>query len=152
MADGDAASRAGVGADLSGEASEREVLVTRRHSDDLSWYRSTNTLTEPLRRIVEQAGVRPISLHGFRRTYENLLRQAGVEGLVRRSLAGWRTEHAQEIYAGIDREERTAALQRVVDLVSEKREEGEKTGAAKKVHPEGTPGTYALVRSSCIAR
>lgn len=60
------------------------------------------------------------SLHSFRRTYENLLRQAGVDQLGRPSLAGWRSEEAQEIYAGVDQKERGAAAQALVRLVMRK--------------------------------
>ena len=53
----------------------------------------------------------------LRRTYENLLREAGVDQLVRRSLAGWRTEEAQSIYANVAPTERRAAANSLVNLV-----------------------------------
>lgn len=90
---------------------------TRRALDAVCWYRAGSVLDRPLRLVVAKAGVPRITPHSFRRTYENLLRQAGVNDLVRRSLAGWRTTHAQAIYAGIDRTERTAASERMVELV-----------------------------------
>ncbi len=46
-----------------------------------------------------------------------MLRQAGVDQLVRRSLAGWRSDNAQRIYAGIDKRERDAAGDAMVRLV-----------------------------------
>jgi hypothetical protein len=58
-----------------------------------------------------------VSPHSFRRTFENVLRKAGVDDLVRRSLAGWSTEEAQSIYATVDPEDRMAAGRRIVDLV-----------------------------------
>jgi hypothetical protein len=48
---------------------------------------------------------------------ENLLRKAGVDDLVRRSMAGWRSEEAQRIYANVDPEERQAAAKALVALV-----------------------------------
>ena len=45
---------------------------------------------QPLAKDVKHANPPPISLHSIRRTDENLLRQAGVDDLVRRSLAGRR--------------------------------------------------------------
>ena len=48
----------------------------------------TPVLDKPLRRVVAEAGVPRITPHSFRRTYENLLRQSGVDDLVRRSVAG----------------------------------------------------------------
>ena len=47
----------------------------------------------------------------------NHLRQAGVDELVRRSLAGWRSDDAQEIYAGVDKREGAAAGDAMVQLV-----------------------------------
>lgn len=90
---------------------------TRRGVDEVSWHRSENVLDAPLRRVVEAAGITPISLHSLRRTYENLLRKAGVDDLVRRSMAGWRSEQAQRIYANVDPEERQAAAKALVALV-----------------------------------
>jgi integrase len=88
-----------------------------RGVDKLSWHRSENVLDAPLRKVVEAAGITPISLHSLRRTYENLLRKAGVDDLVRRSMAGWRSEEAQRIYANVDPEERQAAAKALVALV-----------------------------------
>ena len=74
-------------------------------------------MDKPLAKVIKHANLPPISLHSFRRTYENLLRQAGVDDLVRRSLAGWRSDNAQRIYAGIDKRERDAAGEAMVKLV-----------------------------------
>ena len=67
-------------------------------------------------------GIPPISPQSFRRTLENLLREAGVQQLVRRALAGWRTEKAQGIYASVDRGKRDAAGEAVVRLVMGKQQ------------------------------
>ena len=91
--------------------------ASRQGRQELIWFRSGSVLDEPLAKVVAHAGIPPISLHSFRRTYENLLRQAGVDQLVRRSLAGWRTDDAQEIYAGVDKQERDAAGAAMVQLV-----------------------------------
>jgi integrase len=89
----------------------------RREADEVSWFRSETVLDAPLRKVVKAAGITPISLHSLRRTYENLLRKAGVDDLVRRSMAGWRSEEAQRIYATVDPEERQAAGRTLVALV-----------------------------------
>ena len=91
--------------------------ATRRGVEKLSWYRSSSVLDAPLGKVVKAAKVPPISPQSFRRTWENLLRQAGVDLLVRRALAGWRTEKAQGIYATVDREERDQAAFAVADFV-----------------------------------
>lgn len=83
--------------------------ATCRGVDELSWYRSPSVLDVPLKRVVEVAKITPISPQSFRRTWEKILREAGVDQLVRRALAGWRTDKAQGNYATVDRSERDAA-------------------------------------------
>ena len=61
-----------------------------------------------------------LSPHAPRRSFEKLLRRAEVDGLVRRSLAGWASTNAQEIYTDVDAEDRAEALGSVVQLVKEK--------------------------------
>lgn len=89
----------------------------RRGADEVSWYRSTSVLDQPIARVVKAASVRPVSCHSFRRTFEDLLRESGVDQLVRRALAGWRTDTAQAIYATVDKDERDRAAQALVTLV-----------------------------------
>ena len=91
--------------------------AARRGVTELNWFRSGSVLDRPLAKVVEHAGIPPVSPHRFRRTYENLLRRAGVDELVRRSLAGWRSDDAQEIYAAVDKGERIAAGEAMVELV-----------------------------------
>lgn len=97
------------------------IGAQRRGLDDqVSWYRSGSSLDRPIRIVAQAAGVPPISAHSFRRTYENLLRQAGVDELTRRSLAGWRTDKAQAIYANVSSGERADAAALMVMLVRPK--------------------------------
>lgn len=98
-------------------AHQARAGAKRRGSDEVCWFRSGSVLNAPLRKIVAASGIPPISVHSLRRTWENLLRKAGVESLVRRSMAGWRTEEAQAIYASVDRSERDAAGAAVVRMV-----------------------------------
>lgn len=72
--------------------------------DELSWFRSETVLDAPLRKVVKAAGITP---------------KAGVDDLVRRSMAGWRSEEAQRIYANVDPEERREAAKALVALVRE---------------------------------
>jgi len=97
--------------------------ATRRGVDKLSWYRAPNVLAKPMAKVVKKADITDISAHSLRRTWENLLRAAGVDQLVRRALAGWRTEKAQAIYATVAKEERDAAGSAVVNLVMESGDE-----------------------------
>lgn len=91
--------------------------ATRRGAAEVSWYRSPTIFAKSLEKIVRACGVTEISAHSLRRTWENLLRAAGVDQLVRRAIAGWRTEKAQAIYATVNRSERDAAGDAVVSLV-----------------------------------
>jgi integrase len=110
---------AGLETDLMFPASERGARAgaKRRKDDEVSWYRSGSVADDPIKRIVAAAQIPPITPHSLRRTWENLLRRAGVDQLVRQSLAGWRTDEAQAIYATVDREERIAAGAAVVRMV-----------------------------------
>lgn len=85
---------------------------------EVSWYRAASIFDKSLARVCLAAELPPVSPHSFRRTFEDLLRLANVDDLVRRSLAGWRTDQAQGIYATVRREERDAGLAEVVKLVS----------------------------------
>jgi len=67
--------------------------------------------------VVRKSGIPEISVQSLRRTWENLLRAAGVPDLVRRSIAGWRTKKAQAIYADVKKKERDAASNAVLRLV-----------------------------------
>jgi integrase len=109
----------GLGSGLVFPASPQHAKAgaTRRGVDELSWYRSPSVLDEPIRRVVAEAKIPPISPQSFRRTWENMLREAGVDQLVRRALAGWRTDKAQGIYATVDRSERDAASEAVVSFI-----------------------------------
>jgi integrase len=111
---------------------QRAQAAARFPDRPATWFRSGSCLDKPLRAVVKRAAVTPVSPHSFRRTMENLARRAGVDDLVRRAQAGWRTESAQAIYATVDKSERTAAGQAVVELVNRARE-------AQVVRPPGTP-------------
>lgn len=111
---------------------QRAQAAVRFPDREPTWFRSGSCLDKPLRDIVERAGVTPVSPHSFRRTMENLARRAGVDGLVRRAQAGWRTESAQAIYATVDASERKAAGDAVVSFVS-------KAKKAEDVRPARTP-------------
>jgi integrase len=89
----------------------------RRRASEPDWHRSPSSVRDALTAACAHARVPRISPHGLRRTFEDLLREAGVEDLVRRAVAGWRSGTAQGIYATVRRDERDAAAAAVVDLV-----------------------------------
>jgi integrase len=91
--------------------------ATRREVAQPSWYRSPSVLDRPLRRICQAAGIPEVSAHALRRNYENVLRRCGVDSVVRRDIAGWRSEKVQDIYGRVDANERRAAAQSMARLV-----------------------------------
>lgn len=105
-------------------SSPRQALAgaRRRGEDQPSWLRSRSALNAPLRKVCQAADVPEISPHGLRRTFDKLLRKPQVEGFVRRSMAGWRTEGAQAIYTDVDAEDRAAACASIERLVYEQEE------------------------------
>jgi integrase len=91
--------------------------ATRRGSSKLNWYRYPSSLVAPIRRIVVGSGLPRVSPHSFRRTWENVLRRAGVDQMVRRAMAGWRSERAQAIYSQVDLEEAKLEADRAARIV-----------------------------------
>ena len=65
-----------------------------------------------------------LSPHALRRAFEELLRRANVDQLVRRSTGGWRSPDAQDIYSDVDSEDRREALGSVLTLVEGRKKEG----------------------------
>jgi hypothetical protein len=89
-------------------------------------------LDGPLPLVCQAAKVPELSAHAFRRTWEGLMRQAHVDELVRRSIAGWRSNSAQAIYAVVGKDEREVAGSAVVELIL--------GGRGKEMrHPGATP-------------
>ncbi|MEO1336273.1 MAG: tyrosine-type recombinase/integrase, partial [Myxococcota bacterium] len=109
----------GQSSDLVFPSSPNQALAgaRRRQTDELSWYRARSCLYKPLERVCEEAGVPPLSPHALRRSFEKLLRRADVDGLVRRSLAGWASAKAQSIYTDVDAKDRADALGSVIRLL-----------------------------------
>jgi integrase len=98
-------------------AASARCSSTRRNVDELIWFKSGSCLTEPLLKICKRAGVPEMSPHALRRTWEKMMRKADVDGMVRRSIAGWRTETAQTIYSDVDADDRAAAGRAMLRLV-----------------------------------
>lgn len=99
-------------------ATARQALAWsgRRGDDSPRWYRATSTLRAAVIDVCRAAGLPEVSPHALRRTYEGLLRSAGVDALVRRSLAGWRSEGVQAGYASVGAAERGAAGAAILEL------------------------------------
>lgn len=88
-----------------------------RRKGELGWYRSQSAIRSAVAAACDAARVPRITPHSLRRTFADLLREAGVADLVRKALAGWRTDKAQGIYETVRRNERDDATAAVVELV-----------------------------------
>lgn len=80
-------------------------------------YRRNASLRKPLERALQAAGIDDrFTLHGFRRTWNNLLRQV-ASGAITRSMIGHATEEMFLHYSHIEREEKQSAVDRALALV-----------------------------------
>jgi len=77
-----------------------------------------SSLQKPLERALGKAGIADrFTIHGFRRTFNNLLRQA-TTGEVVRSMTGHVTERMTEHYSHVEVDEKHKAVNAVLHLVS----------------------------------
>ena len=61
--------------------------------------------------------VQPCLPHGLRRTFDDLMRRAGVDAIVTRSITGHVTERMQEHYGSVAIDENRTLVARVLQLV-----------------------------------
>jgi integrase len=86
-------------------------------SDDSGGLLRKNYLRLPLEHVVKRVGIkRRFTVHGFRRTFNNIARQVAGE-IVTRSITGHVTQAMTEHYSHVGREEKLAAAGSVVRLV-----------------------------------
>jgi integrase len=104
----------------------RARLVAEQHrgltegwvfSDESGGLLRKNYLRIPLERVVKRVGIKGrFTVHGFRRTFNNLARQVAGE-IITRSITGHVTQAMTEHYSHVGREEKLAAAGSVVRLV-----------------------------------
>ena len=80
-------------------------------------YRRNASLRKPLGRALQAAGIDDrFTLHGFRRTWNNLLRQVSSSAITQ-SMIGHETEEMFLHYSHIERDEKHSAVERALALV-----------------------------------
>ena len=80
-------------------------------------YRRNAALRKPLKRALQAAGIADrFTLHGFRRTWNNLLRQVSSSAITQ-SMIGHETEEMFLHYSHIERDEKHSAVERALALV-----------------------------------
>ena len=94
----------------------------------------------PLRRVLVRAGItKRVSVHGLRRTFNNLSRQvAGV--IVTRASTGHVTEEMTEHYSHVDRAEKLRAADQVVVLAGLRAPANDNTNSAPNAPASGGSG------------
>ena len=102
-------------------APQQAAAGAARRGGEVRWYRSQTSARKAILAVCKVAKVPEITPHSLRRTFEDVLREAGVDKLVRRAVAGWRSEKAQGIYATVSRRERDEAAAALVRVLGERR-------------------------------
>jgi integrase len=98
-------------------------------------YRRNASLRKPLGRALQAAGMSDrFTLHGFRRTWNNLLRQV-ASGAITRSMIGHETEEMFLHYSHIERDEKHSAVERALALVDGPKVEEKVEGSAAASDP-----------------
>ena len=110
-----------------------------------------STLQKPLKLALAEAGIdKRFTIHGFRRTFNNLLRQA-TTGEVVRSMTGHVTERMTEHYSHVDADEKRAAVLRTLAPLSRAATSSPAGGlhsqASERYAPTPQVGTAPLSRS-----
>jgi integrase len=78
---------------------------------------TATSASPPLRRALARAGItKRVTVHGLRRTFNNLSRQV-AGAIVTRAITGHVTEEMTEHYSHVDRAEKLRAADQVVALV-----------------------------------
>lgn len=99
------------------------------------WPIYASTLRTPLKRALAAAGVtQRFTLHGFRRTFNNLARQA-ASSLVVRSITGHGSDRMFEHYSHVEADEKRRAAHEVVRLVYPPRMQGGLDGGIPATEP-----------------
>ncbi len=80
--------------------------------------RTPSSLTKAWKRCLHKAGVdKRFTVHGLRYTFNDLVRRANVDPIVRRALLGHVTEEMQRHYSNVGLDEKRAAVANVIQLV-----------------------------------
>ncbi len=102
--------------------------------------RAPSSLTKAWRRCCAAAGIaKRFTVHGLRYTFNDLVRRANVDAVVRRSLTGHVTEEMQRHYSNVGLDEKRAAIAGVIRLIPTSDASGVNAGvnAAPKTRKAG---------------
>jgi integrase len=98
----------------SGPQTESDLLFP----SETGGYRSRSCLDKPFAAVAKAIGLKKrITPRGMRRTYQDLMRAANVEGVVVRAISGHATTRMQEHYSTVSPTEMSGALLRLANSV-----------------------------------
>lgn len=99
---------------LQGAAAESDLLFPSTRGR----YRSRSSLDKPFAQVCRELAIGyPVTPRAMRRTYQDLMRAAGVPDLITRSISGHATEAMQARYSTVADGEQRSALARVAALM-----------------------------------
>jgi integrase len=94
--------------------------------------KTPNTLAKTWQGCLDKIGAKErFTVHGLRRTFNDLMRRAGADGIVTRALTGHVTAGMTEHYSTVGFDEKKAAVAGVLSLVSLPKT-GDRTGDAAR--------------------
>jgi integrase len=100
-------------------------------------YHVPSYLDKPFRRILKAAKIeKHLSPHGMRRTHNNLMRQAQVDRIVLHATIGHSSDRMTEHYSHVGREEKLAAVNRLVEVVAPEKNSPSDSPDCRKDDPE----------------
>lgn len=85
-------------------------------------FRATTVLQEPFADVCRAMGLKKrITAKAMRRTFQDLAREAEIDGIVKRSICGHATEEMLELYSTVGQKEIERAVRKVISLTGYKR-------------------------------
>ena len=116
-----------------GEQQDSDLLFPAVHGG----FRSPSVLNKPFVDVAEEMELgKRFTQRGLRRTYNDLMRAAGVNSLVIRSISGHLTEQMQHHYSTVSGAEQREGLAKIIELTKVR----EKRDAAKEIATGGALG------------
>jgi integrase len=107
-----------------------------------------NLLRFPLRRALKGCGIaKRVSVHGLRRTFNNLARQVAGD-IVTRSITGHVTVAMTEHYSHVGAQEKLAAASKILLLLAPANQVGDQVGDPSLPTPSSESESTVSVRSS----
>ncbi len=104
--------------------------------------RTPSSLQNAWKHCITEAGIdKRFTVHGLRYTFNDLVRRANVDPIVRRALLGHVTEEMQRHYSNVGLDEKRAAVAGVISLVPPPSNRGGLSGGLSAENEDGREGS-----------